>query len=281
MARSRLPRADDPRTWRWSRSSYVRRRTGPRVDGARSRCPGSGAARTRPSSSSGVRRARRLSSCGASRPRDMSVGNHSYSHRHPWTIRETEARDEVRDGAAAIADALGHAPRWFRPPHGRMRRCMLDEAERSGQRTVLWSLSAIDWGPLGHAAGIAARVRGVGPGDIVLMHDGRNRHNRPDELSASAAAATCGTERTTPELDCAGRLRPGLAFVWPSSSRRFSASAHVPAIGRPGSAPKRSAGATISRASNCASRTYQVSMAKRMEAWEWPLTTLLARGGKS
>jgi peptidoglycan-N-acetylglucosamine deacetylase len=111
-----------------------------------------------------------------------AVGNHSYSHRHPWTIRETEARDEVRDGAAAIADALGRAPRWFRPPHGRMRRCMLDEAERSGQRTVLWSLSAIDWGPLGHAAGIAKRVRGVGPGDIVLMHDGRNRHNRPDEL---------------------------------------------------------------------------------------------------
>jgi len=110
------------------------------------------------------------------------VGNHSYSHRHPWMIRETEARDEVRDGAASIADALGCAPRWFRPPHGRMRRCMLDEAERSGQRTVLWSLSAIDWGPLGHAAGIAARVRGVGTGDIVLMHDARNRRNRPDEL---------------------------------------------------------------------------------------------------
>jgi hypothetical protein len=59
---------------------------------------------------------------------------------------------------------------------------MQDEAERSGQRTVLWSLSAIDWGPLGHAAGIAARVRVVAPGDIVLMHDGRNRHNRPGEL---------------------------------------------------------------------------------------------------
>jgi peptidoglycan/xylan/chitin deacetylase (PgdA/CDA1 family) len=110
------------------------------------------------------------------------IGNHTYGHCHPWTMREAEARDEVRDGAAAIADALGRAPRWFRPPHGRMRRCMLDEAERSGQRTVLWSLSAIDWGPLGHAAGIAARVRGVGPGDIVLMHDGRNHHNRPDEL---------------------------------------------------------------------------------------------------
>ena len=110
------------------------------------------------------------------------VGNHSYRHRHPWTMRETDARDEVRDGAAAIADALGRAPRWFRPPHGRMRRCMLDEAERNGQRTVLWSVSAVDWGPFGYASGIATRLRAVGPGDIVLMHDGRSRHNRPDEL---------------------------------------------------------------------------------------------------
>jgi peptidoglycan/xylan/chitin deacetylase (PgdA/CDA1 family) len=110
------------------------------------------------------------------------IGNHSLSHRHPWTLREDAAREEVRGGAAAIADTVGRSPRWFRPPHGRIRRCMVDEAERTGQRTVLWSLSAIDWGPLGTASGIAARVRAAGPGDIVLMHDGACRHNRPREL---------------------------------------------------------------------------------------------------
>jgi peptidoglycan/xylan/chitin deacetylase (PgdA/CDA1 family) len=97
------------------------------------------------------------------------IGNHSYSHRHPWTLRESEARDEVRNGAAVISDVLGGAPRAF-------------EAARSGQRTVLWSVSAIDWGPLGSASRIEARLRTAGAGDIVLMHDGRNRHNRPDEL---------------------------------------------------------------------------------------------------
>jgi peptidoglycan/xylan/chitin deacetylase (PgdA/CDA1 family) len=110
------------------------------------------------------------------------IGNHSYSHRHPWTLRESAARDEVRNGAAVISDVLGGAPRAFRPPHGRVRRCMLEEAARSGQRTVLWSVSAIDWGPLGSASRIEARLRTAGAGDIVLMHDGRNRHNRPDEL---------------------------------------------------------------------------------------------------
>ena len=110
------------------------------------------------------------------------IGNHSYGHRHPWTLSEAAARDEVRRGAAAIADVLGRAPCAFRPPHGRLRRCMLDEAEQSGQRTVLWSVSAIDWGPLGHSARIEARLRTAGARDIVLMHDGRSRHNRPDEL---------------------------------------------------------------------------------------------------
>jgi len=110
------------------------------------------------------------------------VGNHSYSHRHPWAMREAAARREVSDGAAAIADTLGRSPRLFRPPHGRVRRCMVEEAVRGAQRTVLWNRSAVDWGPLGRAAGIAARLRAVEPGDIVLMHDAPRLRNRPDEL---------------------------------------------------------------------------------------------------
>ena len=110
------------------------------------------------------------------------IGNHSYSHRHPWAMREADARCEVRDGADAIAAVLGHAPRSFRPPHGRVRRCMVSEAEQGGQRTVLWSLSAVDWGPMGRAPAIKARLRAVEQGDIVLMHDGRRGGNHPDQL---------------------------------------------------------------------------------------------------
>ena len=109
------------------------------------------------------------------------IGNHTYSHRHPWTMSTARARREVRDGAESIAQALGQAPRWFRPPHGRLRQAMADEAQNGGQRVVLWTLSAVDWGPLGCAERIAARLDHVDGGDIVLMHDGRNRHNRPEE----------------------------------------------------------------------------------------------------
>jgi peptidoglycan-N-acetylglucosamine deacetylase len=110
------------------------------------------------------------------------IGNHSYSHRHPWFMTARTARAEVRDGATALGDMLGYAPRLFRPPHGRQRRCMNDEARLQGEHVVLWNVSAIDWGMFGTAPRIGRRLRQVSANDVVLMHDGRNRHNRPDQL---------------------------------------------------------------------------------------------------
>lgn len=109
------------------------------------------------------------------------IGNHTYAHRHPWTLTPTDARREVEDGSAAIADVLGQAPRLFRPPHGRLRPTMTEAAGAQGQRTVLWSLSARDWGAFAQASRIESRLSRAAAGDIVLMHDGRNRRNHPWE----------------------------------------------------------------------------------------------------
>jgi peptidoglycan/xylan/chitin deacetylase (PgdA/CDA1 family) len=111
-----------------------------------------------------------------------AVGNHSWSHRHPWIVSSATARREVRDGAAAIADVLGRPATYYRPPHGRLRRCALDEARDTGQTVALWSVSAVDWGPLAYARGISARLGRAQAGDIVLMHDGGRGINRPDRL---------------------------------------------------------------------------------------------------
>lgn len=110
------------------------------------------------------------------------IENHSWSHRHPWTLSCAAARREVCDGAAAVADLVGRAPRYFRPPHGRLRRCMIEAAQEGGQQVALWSLSAVDWGPLGIASRIAARLHAAQPGQIVLMHDGGRGINKPREL---------------------------------------------------------------------------------------------------
>jgi peptidoglycan/xylan/chitin deacetylase (PgdA/CDA1 family) len=110
------------------------------------------------------------------------IANHTFDHRHPWAMTTAAARRQVRDGAAALGDILGYAPRFYRPPHGRSRSCMTEAARQCGETPVGWDLSAIDWGWLGTANRIARRLQRVNPGDIVLMHDGANRHNRPDEL---------------------------------------------------------------------------------------------------
>jgi peptidoglycan-N-acetylglucosamine deacetylase len=124
---------------------------------------------------------RRVSAAG------HGIGNHTWSHRHPWLLPRRTARQEVRDGASAIADVTGRLPAAFRPPHGRLRGCMIDEAERGGQRVVLWSLSARDWGPLGSPSRIAARLASARAGDVILMHDGRPHVNCPRALLAVLA----------------------------------------------------------------------------------------------
>lgn len=110
------------------------------------------------------------------------VANHGYAHRHPWTLTARGAQREVEDGAAAIADVVGIAPRFYRPAHGRMRRAMLEAAVQGEQVAVGWSRSAIDWGPFADVARIRRRLKQIEAGEIVLMHDGRNRHNRPAAL---------------------------------------------------------------------------------------------------
>ena len=112
------------------------------------------------------------------------LGNHTATHRHPWMMSAKEARTEVRDGGRLIADITGTRPRYYRPPHGRLRRCMVESALEDGQVTVLWSLSAVDWGPMGRTAAIRRRLHRAAPGDIVLMHDGRPGPNRPRNMIA-------------------------------------------------------------------------------------------------
>ena len=110
------------------------------------------------------------------------VGNHTYSHFHPWTISSRRARVEVTRTSQVIRRIVGESPRWFRPPHGRLRKAMLDQVHNENMHTVLWNHSIIDWGPLGTEQGIAQRLHDIKFGDIVLMHDGAREHNHPELL---------------------------------------------------------------------------------------------------
>ena len=109
-----------------------------------------------------------------------SIGNHTYSHHHPWMISSRKAKQEVARTTEVIKNITGSAPRWFRPPFGRLRPAMHKQAHSEQMATVLWNHSIIDWGPLGTESGISQRLEKIKAGDIVLMHDGKRKSNHPD-----------------------------------------------------------------------------------------------------
>jgi len=122
-----------------------------------------------------------------------TVGSHGWSHRHPWRVPSAAARREVVLAERALTALCGQAPTLFRPPFGRRSGAM--EKSLGQGRVILWSRSAVDWGPWGTASGIARRLQKVRGGDIVLLHDGRQRRNRPAAmLTALAPALTAWRE---------------------------------------------------------------------------------------
>lgn len=124
-----------------------------------------------------------------------AVGNHGWSHRHPWQLDRRAAEREVRDGADAIMQVLGTRVTWFRPAHGRVTVPLQAATRAGGQRIALWSLSAIDWGPAGTRARIESRLAAARAGDIVLLHDGPRLQNRPAAMLAALPAALARMQR--------------------------------------------------------------------------------------
>lgn len=122
------------------------------------------------------------------------VGGVVYGLQGPATLAGVEA--EIDGGARAVAAVSGRAPRWYRAATARYDRESLALIERLGLRVAGYSLNADD-GARASRATVAARLRRVQPGDIVLAH-----MNHPGSGTAA------GFADALPEL-----LARGLRFV--------------------------------------------------------------------
>ncbi len=112
--------------------------------------------------------------------RGHGVENHT--HRHPLGFAAWgpgAILREIETAQAAIADACGQAPRRFRPPAG-LRSPLLDPVlSLAGLSLVAWTRRGYD-AVSPHPARVLARlVRGLGPGDVLLLHDGRSARGYP------------------------------------------------------------------------------------------------------
>ena len=114
-------------------------------------------------------------------PGQLTLGNHSYTHRDFRNLSAPEIRDELRRTEAAIAPYCAQDPRpFFRPPNGGYDADVLAAVGAAGYRyTVTWDIDTIDWRPIKNdppgptADQIVAKVVGNAQGgSIVLMHLG-------------------------------------------------------------------------------------------------------------
>lgn len=102
-----------------------------------------------------------------------AVGVHTTTHRHAWITSPARLRWELTQGMAAITEATGLRPLWFRPPWGAFNAVTWTTANRLGLRVALWSCDAGDWLPGAGPAAIRRRVlAGVEPGGVIDLHDG-------------------------------------------------------------------------------------------------------------
>jgi peptidoglycan/xylan/chitin deacetylase (PgdA/CDA1 family) len=100
------------------------------------------------------------------------VGLHADRHRFQPRLRARTVEEDIRRGRATVEEAIGRPVVWHRPPYGAYSPAGLRAVRAAGLRPLLWSRWGRDWRGHTTPGRIAARAtRGVGPGDVILLHD--------------------------------------------------------------------------------------------------------------
>ncbi len=121
------------------------------------------------------------------------LGNHTYRHRHLWTLSPAATIAEVDRGAAAVAGATGVTPRYFRPPWGTFNWAAYVRAAQIGEERVLWSVRPEGLLVAAPAARMVTHVvRRAHPGAIVSLHDSRGHPSTPEETCAALPGMVAG-----------------------------------------------------------------------------------------
>ena len=78
--------------------------------------------------------ARRIAEAG------HDLGNHTWSHASLWRCGPDRTEREIGDGHAAISQAAGAPPRFFRPPWGKTNLAMFGALRRLETPCVFWTI---------------------------------------------------------------------------------------------------------------------------------------------
>jgi peptidoglycan/xylan/chitin deacetylase (PgdA/CDA1 family) len=98
------------------------------------------------------------------RAQGSKVANHSYDHPDLTTRTPAQLRRQITHGPQG---------KCFRPPYGATNAAVRKAIAEAGLREVLWSVDTLDWTKPGVTTlAKTGRLKSIGNGTIVLMHDG-------------------------------------------------------------------------------------------------------------
>jgi len=161
-----------------------------------------------------------------------TVGIHGHTHRVRPLFHERLITGEIRAALDAVDRSLRRAgvvepPRvaFFRPPFGLVTGATARAAAAAGLALVEWTVSVGDWQAGRRAdevtAAILARVR---PGDVIVLHDGDETHQRSEERCVDRGVVPETVRLLVPALAADGlRVVPLpelLGFVAPKPAPR-------------------------------------------------------------
>ncbi|MFI6582695.1 polysaccharide deacetylase family protein (plasmid) [Embleya sp. NBC_00888] len=145
------------------------------------------------------------------------IGNHSFSHPFLDDLGEPDAFNELLGTNQILQSQTGHAPTLFRPPYGRTNAGIRQDATTLGMTEVLWTTDSFDYNGIS-TDDIVANALQVGPGGIILLHEGYQ-----STLAAIPRIVDGLAERGL----CAGRIVPSTTPVqaWPGATY-YATAAH-------------------------------------------------------
>lgn len=106
------------------------------------------------------------------------IGAHSFTH----AVRPRDPNGEISKTDVNLKKVLQFTPTIYRPPYGIVHNAMTRRAQTTNKAIILWSADSEDWRKPGVSRIVSNVLREVGPGGIILMHDGGG--NRAETIAA-------------------------------------------------------------------------------------------------
>jgi peptidoglycan/xylan/chitin deacetylase (PgdA/CDA1 family) len=116
------------------------------------------------------------------------IGNHSYYHKPMLAFSAAAYVEEISRTNRALADILGQAPRLFRPPYGAQGIGLTLALQELGMDSIGMNAIGNDWELTDPEAIAAAILDNIGPGAIILLHDGHADVDDPHAQNSRAAS---------------------------------------------------------------------------------------------